>query len=190
MKKYFFIAIAMLATTWATWTYSTSRNVHSIQTDGNGGLVFNIRGAESERVGSGYLKGTSTNDDAPTGYIGEYIESSNVLAGTWPGASNTTTEVTSITLTPGDWDLSFIWRAYGGSGVTGSGTWISTASASTAGRVLGSNYMAQSASELHYGLPVYRVKVATTTTYYMNSSVTFSTTGPSYAYRFSARRMR
>jgi hypothetical protein len=45
MKKYFFIAIAILSASWATWTYSTSRNVHSIQVGSDGGLVVNVRGA-------------------------------------------------------------------------------------------------------------------------------------------------
>lgn len=52
MKKYFFIAIALLASTWATWTYSTSRNVHSIQVGEDGGLIVNVRGASGTQGGA------------------------------------------------------------------------------------------------------------------------------------------
>jgi hypothetical protein len=49
------------------------------------------------------LQGTNTNDDAAAGYVGEYLESNvtvavNVL-------TNSPTTITSITLTPGDWDV-------------------------------------------------------------------------------------
>ncbi len=52
------------------------------------------------------LSGTNTNDSAAAGYVGEYIESSIAIGSavslTSPNASN----VTSISLTAGDWDVS------------------------------------------------------------------------------------
>jgi hypothetical protein len=51
------------------------------------------------------LSGTNTNDSAAAGYVGQYIESNIPLASavslTSPNASN----VTSISLTAGDWDV-------------------------------------------------------------------------------------
>src|SRR5215469_13104445 len=50
------------------------------------------------------VKGTATNDNAPAGFVGEVI--SSVVAA--PGVALTTAtpaNVTSMVLTPGDWDV-------------------------------------------------------------------------------------
>lgn len=53
------------------------------------------------------VHGTDTNNDAPSGYIGEYIES-RVTSPVNTAASATWFDAASITLTPGDWDVSEI----------------------------------------------------------------------------------
>src|SRR5690349_16625741 len=51
------------------------------------------------------LAGTATNDDAAAGKIGEYIES-EVLSGSAVSlTTNTAANITSISLTAGDWDV-------------------------------------------------------------------------------------
>jgi hypothetical protein len=60
--------------------------------------------------------GTTTNDDAAAGHIGEYV-SSMVPGGTGPAlTSGAASNITSISLTAGDWDVS------GGPGLFPSGT--------------------------------------------------------------------
>jgi len=53
------------------------------------------------------IKGTTTNDDASTGDVGEYL-SSSVASGSAVTLTNVTTaNITSKTLTAGDWDVDF-----------------------------------------------------------------------------------
>lgn len=138
---------------------------------------------------AGQAPGTATNDNAATGAVGEYVESTNSGAGSWGPASGVTGNITSITLTAGDWDVSFLFGAGGGT-FTGLTAWLSTASASTAGRELGSNYAGVvGGTEQKIMLPNYRVKLSSTATYYLNGTVTYSST-PTYSYRLSARRVR
>lgn len=59
----------------------------------------------ASRPPTGQVPGTATNDDAAAGNIGEYV-SSTVLVGSEVGLiTETTTDITSISLTPGDWDV-------------------------------------------------------------------------------------
>ena len=48
---------------------------------------------------------TTTNDDAPAGAIGEYIESSVAIGSAVALTTNVEANIASITLTPGDWDV-------------------------------------------------------------------------------------
>jgi hypothetical protein len=50
-------------------------------------------------------KGTSTNDNAAAGFIGEYVESVIASASAVSLTTNTAANVTSISLTAGDWDV-------------------------------------------------------------------------------------
>jgi hypothetical protein len=52
------------------------------------------------------LSGTNTNDSAAAGYVGEYTESSIALASAVTLTSGAASNVTSISLTAGDWDVS------------------------------------------------------------------------------------
>lgn len=54
--------------------------------------------------------GTILADDAPAGQVGEYITSNIVLSASVPLASNAPRTVTTISLTPGDWD---VWGSVG-----------------------------------------------------------------------------
>jgi len=51
------------------------------------------------------LLGTQTNDNAPAGYVGEYISSVVLQADAVAVTTATSTEVTHIDLTAGDWDV-------------------------------------------------------------------------------------
>src|ERR1700744_413847 len=52
---------------------------------------------------AGQIRGTATNDNASAGNVGEYVVSNNTTAQSL--ASGTPLNVTSISLTPGDWDV-------------------------------------------------------------------------------------
>ena len=51
------------------------------------------------------LSGTNTNDSAASGYVGEYIESNIALASAVSLTSGAAANITSISLTAGDWDV-------------------------------------------------------------------------------------
>lgn len=74
-------------------------------------LLF-VDAPRSQTVGptvpiAGQIVGTATNDSAAAGNIGEYVVST-VLAGSQVSlTSGAQTNITSISLTPGDWDIWF-----------------------------------------------------------------------------------
>lgn len=54
------------------------------------------------------IQGTPTNDLAPAGYIGEYLEANLLTANAISLTSTTSANITSVVLTPGDWDVDAI----------------------------------------------------------------------------------
>jgi len=54
----------------------------------------------------GQIPGTQTNDNASPGNVGEYISSTVILANALSLANLTNTNLQTISLTPGDWDVS------------------------------------------------------------------------------------
>jgi hypothetical protein len=143
--------------------------------------------------------GTNINDNALTGYIGEYIES--VIGATNIVTSSVYFDISSISLTAGDWDISTLVNiARNGATFTSTSfeTGIGTASGNnSAGMVTGSNGTIFSAiapiTFLHYsiGIPSYRVSIASTTTYYLKGYCSVFTVGNPQSYgRISARRVR
>ena len=59
----------------------------------------------STSVGQGQYQGTATNDNATAGNIGEYVQSETSSGSAVSVTSNTATNITSISLTAGDWDV-------------------------------------------------------------------------------------
>lgn len=84
--------------------------------------------APSSTIG---IKGTATNDNAQAGSVGEYIKSTVLIGASVSITSATPTNVTSISLTAGDWDVwGNVVAAPGASTVfTQFSAWISTTSA-------------------------------------------------------------
>ncbi len=145
-------------------------------------------------VGGGL--GTTTNDSAAAGYIGEHIES--VVAAVTSGLSNSTTKnVTSVSLTAGDWDVFGI-ALMPASGVMAwtamlasfSQTSAVQGAESTIGRVTetsaGDPYTAPTVT-----VPTLRISLASTTTIYLVVTGYFSGTNTfGVGGRISARRVR
>jgi hypothetical protein len=51
------------------------------------------------------IRGTGTNDNAPAGYVGEFISSTITSGSAVAMTTGVATNITSIALTPGDWDV-------------------------------------------------------------------------------------
>lgn len=145
-------------------------------------------------------KGTATNDSAAAGYIGEYVESVVSTYTNLPGATTVWGNMTSISLTAGDWDVTGIinWIANGATvtaGIDLDAIAISINSGTTTSdHVQGSNQVnviAPSASTDRPGcIPNYRLSLSGTTTVYFKILATYSVANPQFKCRLSARRVR
>ncbi len=142
-------------------------------------------------------KGTATNDSASAGYIGEYISSAVGSAGAVSVSNNTYADVTSITLSAGDWDVSCM-VAYKAAAITGTQFFsgIGTATGNNgAGLVEGdtavtSPYAPTAASANAFTVPAVRVSITGSTVYYLKAYALY-TVGTLTAFgRISARRVR
>lgn len=134
------------------------------------------------------IVGTTTNNNASAGYVGEFITSVN-SSGTTVSA-NTPSDITSISLTEGDWLLYGNAYASGSVNTTSLLCWISATSA-TAPAIPDYNAITVTAGAGSYGIdaPSVRIPISGTTTVYLSGQTSGSGTLNLYG-RVSARRMR
>lgn len=144
---------------------------------------------------SGPVTGTATNDNAASGKVGEFV-SSTVLAGsTVPFVtSNTPINVTSISLTAGDWDVDGTCVMDIGSITTQLACWTSATSATLPtlpnGGVVILSSAFPSGGIYAPATGTVRYSLSSTTTIYLSARATFTgTTGDSYG-QIRARRVR
>ena len=146
-------------------------------------------------VNSSQIIGTTTNDNAAAGRVGEFI-SSNVNG---PGSALTTTQpldITTISLTAGDWDVyGSVAFATSTATKTSFQTWINTTSVTApSGSGAGAYYFDSNATSVGANIIIpglkIRISIASTTTVYLSTQVTF-TGGTASAYGYiAARRAR
>ena len=147
----------------------------------------------SQTVG---IVGTTTNNSAQAGSIGEYIAATVVLGSAVATTSNTPVNVTSISLTAGDWDVRGR-LCHVGAGtnnytqlrgaITSSSA---TISAADPGEVSQGVPVNSSVTDPQFPLPTVRFSLSSTTTIYLVSySVWTGSTLGSYG-EISARRVR
>ena len=141
-------------------------------------------------------KGTATNDNAATGYIGEYVENSTAnTSGTAVSlTTNTVANVSSISLTAGDWDVSCMtYFVIAGGSATAIAAGITQTSATFGGTGSYAGFtgtIAQTTfADNTQSVPVFRVKLTGTTTVYLVARSTFPGTCSTYG-MISARRVR
>lgn len=161
------------------------------------GSVFQIVGGSGAGWGDFLpLAGTTTNNNAAAGNVGEYI--SSVVAS--PGitlTNNIPANVTSISLTAGDWDVSGeAWINVGAGGATQ----ITAAITSTSATIPAGPAVGISRAQMMVAIPVStnqmmplsgtRVSIAATTTFYLVAFAAFPS-GTTTAYgKMEARRRR
>lgn len=144
------------------------------------------------------IRGTNTNDSAATGFVGEYV-SSAVATGSAVSSTGTTQwfDVTSISLTAGDWDISCVIAGKDNGATISAWTGgIGTATGNNgAGLVQGDNRLNMSIpnsteGDIGLSIPAWRVSITSTTTYYLKALFIFSAGTPQSYGRISARRVR
>ena len=158
--------------------------------DANGNIKETVSSVSSSSV-----LGTTTNDNAAAGRLGEYIES--VVGATNFPTSTNLGDLTSISLTAGDWDVSALLVATANSATvtTFEGGISTTSGNSGTGLVIGSNRILQ-AGPVHsvnlasVSISNYRMSLSATTTVYFKYSATYSVATPQGEGRISARRVR
>lgn len=149
---------------------------------------------------SGALLGTTTNDNAPAGYVGEYFQNIVLVGAAIPLTLNTAVAVASIPLTAGDWDLNGFAEYTGNAAtlVTGIQAAIGSVSATIARAGDGSYNGYGQPSSLMFSqnqdrtLPVgpLRVSISSPATYYLNAVATFTANTCSVYGSLRARRVR
>lgn len=142
------------------------------------------------------ILGTTTNGNAAAGYVGQQIESVISTFTNYP-TSTQFGDLTSISLTAGDWDVSAMIEAtLNGATLTGDMRLgiSTTAGNSTTGLVQGTNLVNMIQANTLYDspavIPVYRISLTATTTVYLKYRAAFSAGTPQATGRISARRMR
>lgn len=169
------------------WGVNAGSSTQLVAIAGNGNTTFGSTNS---------IVGTATNNNAVAGNIGEEV---NSLVSTYTNYTTTATyqNITSITLTAGDWDLSafFTFSANGATLTTTTDALfvISTTTASAAGAIEGQNiaYVTQAApARLSGTITPYRVSLSATTTFYLNTQSTFTLGNPQFVGGLRARRMR
>lgn len=150
--------------------------------------------AESGALTVTKMQGTTTNDAAAAGDVGEFVNSTILIAGAVSTTNGAVTNITSISLTAGDWDVwgTPVFRFTGlGTAVVGA---INTTSATfpAAGNQGYLLFQASFANATQQAFPVSvkRLSLPTTTTVYLIGEMDFSTGAASMYGSLSARRVR
>lgn len=140
------------------------------------------------------VHGTNTNDSASAGYIGEYISSYQSITN-FP-TTGQYGDLTNISLTAGDWDVTVVAQAIAnGATVTAMkvGASVSSGNDST-GLVDGDNLATlvnpTTATDTGGAVPAIRFSLSTTTTVYYKFFSAYSVATPRCRGRISARRVR
>lgn len=139
-------------------------------------------------------KGTTSNDSAIAGYVGEYISSSS-LTTAFP-STGVFGDLVSMTLTAGDWDVSLnMYPTRNGSTWTEIEAGISTTTGnSSTGLTVGDNAAdiipAATGNSYQITVPVYRMSLSGSTIIYAKYFASFSVATPNAVCRLSARRVR
>lgn len=148
------------------------------------------------------IVGTTTNNNADAGAVGEYLVSTIAAASGVALTSGTQFNITSLTLTAGDWDVGGTWQLAFGSGTTTGyarasiGTSSASISASSNSAVNTGVSLSDPAGVgtggVGFGaaMPTTRFSVASSTTIYLVTQCNFSVSTLKAFGQLWARRMR
>ena len=125
---------------------------------------------------TGGIIGTTAADNATAGDVGEFKSSVIAIASAVSLSTNTSADITSISLTAGDWDVSGNIFFGPSVGVTNIAAWTSTTSATEPDPSLYNAMSATTAIITGSGIqtPSLRVNVSSTTTVYISVKAIFS----------------
>ena len=141
--------------------------------------------------------GTTTNDNAPAGYVGEFVTSTVAVGSAVALTTGTTANVASLSLTAGDWDVrgQVDYRAGATTSITILKQGVSTTSATLGSQdSFTTNVFAAvvptASNDIGNTFRQQRISIASTTTIYLVASATFTLSTLSAYGTISARRIR
>ena len=146
------------------------------------------------------IVGTTTNNNANAGSVGEYVSSYISTYANYP-ATGVFGDATSISLTAGDWDISYVIFCTNGGSSNWSEviSWIGTASGNNTTGLQGGDNACDTAFArsivsmpgFNQSIPAWRASIASTTTYYLKVYADYNLgSAPLYKCRISGRRVR
>lgn len=144
---------------------------------------------------TGGIIGTTTNNSAAAGSVGEFVSSVIAVGAPTSLTSTTNADVTSISLTAGDWDVLGNISYVPGSGTTAVSLigWISTTSATLpAAQLYNATLIGGAVLSIDVGLtpPSTRISLSGTTTVYMSTVAVFAVNTLGACGGLYARRVR
>jgi hypothetical protein len=192
-----------------TLLYASSANVMAALPTGNSGILVTSAGGVPSisstvpafttssitfNPTTGGIVGTTTNDNAAAGFVGEYISASVASGSAISITSGAATTITSISLTAGDWD---VWGKFTTVAAGGTIVVVVLPSTSLVNNALGDEnnfitiYNPLIAGNSPGGLtPIRRLSIASTTTVYLIAFASFSGSTCSAYGQIQARRVR
>lgn len=153
-------------------------------------IPLNIEGKGTSGVN---LRGTGTNDNAPSGYVGEYETAQLPFASAASFSTGTPRDIITLSLGAGDWDVSGNLLVTYTVSSTGTAGWISTTSATMPDQSLVSGPLVLAPATIaSFGYSVFpvRISLATPTTVYLSAVSSFGSGASSGCGTISARRVR
>lgn len=184
-----------------SFLFTNANGILTLGTGSSNPLIFGVNNVEDGRFttsGNFQAQGTTTNDNAPAGDIGQWVQAT--AAGVTGGATGVFTNCASISLTAGDWDVSGVLEFTDNNNPTFTSTLnlaLSAFSGNTTTDHVESDNLVESlvpnATITVQGLsiPSWRSSLSTTTTIYAKGQASYSAGGPPKMYcRISARRVR
>lgn len=161
---------------------------------GPNGAGLSINGALGT---GGQLLGTVTSDNACAGCVGEYISSTILVGSAVSMSTGAAVDVTSISLTPGDWMVTGVVVTNPGGGTTQTDFlgWISTVSATlptrpNSGAFARQPFAALAGTDISMPVGTMRLSLAATTTVYLSGRSVFAVSTDAIYGFIGARRTR
>lgn len=141
--------------------------------------------------------GTTTNNNAAAGSVGELLSSTVLVGAAVAMTSTVSNDITSVSLTAGDWDVWGIVNASAAAGTTTSivSGWISQTSATpptapNGGAYAYLNLVVPSTEPTYLYVGQMRISLAGTTTVYLSANITFAVSTLAAFGFIGARRVR
>ena len=181
-------AVDFITVTNAATANPATETIAATGTDSNINIQINGKGT------GGVQSHGSTGGTAPvSGYVGEQIRAAQTTLTNFPTNTNYG-DCVSISLTAGNWDISYVLSCYANSGtVTGCAGGISTTTGNSATGLQDGDNKAEmffnAGTEGTLTIPQYRVSISSTTTYFGKVAGFYSAGSPQYVCRISAVRV-